>query len=1484
MSNSSFIFRRSLLVSAMTCVLMTQVHASTVRDDIDYQVFRDFAENKGAFSVGATDVQIKDKSGKVLGTVLPKGIAMPDFSVANIETGVATVIDPQYVASAMHNTSNIFSQSLKFGHHLGYDYKIAARNDANDLTEDQIVKMQAAELNDKYNDFSAHRLNKLVTEVAPTNYYQDKTKTASEFDQNNYSAFARLGSGTQNTSDTLGNTKSVEGAYRFLTGGTPPTITGLKEIKNASIDPSSQGYYIRTTEVVYADTHDSNKSYSPLVSITEKGDSGSGLYGFNKKTQKWELVGVVNGVTTLTDPVTNKETMFNTYTLVDRFTLDKGKVKYTGASIALNDKVLNAVQWKNDNAALNQTVLTDINRNNVTLEKSKDLYLNKDLTISLTDNIDQGSGAIFVGQNVPTLVANAMQSRVIVENQPNGRYTWQGAGIDIAKGSELVWRVSNPEKDRLSKVGQGTLTVNGTGKNLGDISVGDGLVMLNQQADSTGKQAFNSVEIVSGRGTVQLGSKDQIDLNNVKFGYRGGRLDLNGLQGLEANYIANIDQGAQIVNHAGNKASLTLLGKKQINSNGVSYYDLKNGGYYRLRSVNTTVKPLVFGQSNLDWAYLGNTLGDNSLSKEYDRQVNAQNLTTTFAGFLGENDPSKNGQLDITYKPTDRASESTLMLTGGSNLNGNLSAEAGTLLLSGLPTSHAIDYARYEEIVKDNDWINRNFTATTIKANNNAKVIVGRNVGQVNANFDIANTASAKLGYINGQTPVCVRSEYNFEHNCSTTPFYAADVLSTIPTTQIKGNVKLSDQAHLALGKAQLTGQITAGANTQVNMASNARWTMTNDSTLGQLSLTDGAQVILNSAADAKAATQYNTLHILGNLTGNGQFNYMTNLSQFQGDKVVVDGVATGNYKLYVQDTGKEVAKTKQHLALMTLNNANQGTQAVVKLANTNEEVDLGAYRYSLIKEGNDYRLYSPLLEKAINTGEIDKLAAEAAAKAAAEKAAAEAAAKAAAEKAAAEAAAKAAAEKAVAEAAAKAAAEKAVAEAAEAAAAKAAAEKAAAEVAAKAAAEKAAALNQAMTAAAQAKTAAAQAKTAASAAASAAATARATNETVTAAQASLEAENAAKAAQAAQTAAQIAQTAVEELKNATGTNVAQALAKVQAATQTATQAAESAKKATDLALAAQNKALADAKAKLLASQQAPTQASGISRFTNTALSEVASQVSTLQHINRGLTRQILSDDARNVWMTADRIKETAGSTQHRPYDKSETLTQVGANHQFTSANGSMTVGGVYSHSTANTDFADHMNGKNDLDMLSLYGKYKLANQAFVAIDAGYGRAKNEIDSSGEKTGFNRNLATVGVNVGKTFATPIVDIQPSVGVRYDHLAGQSYNLNQAKVKVEDTNLVSYRAGVKLSKDITLPAGVRIVPAVAADFVDNTHSDANLVMNDTYRFTQNFGRHSYTEASLGVTYKKWGVSMNAAQSQGKNVSKQQSAGLKVAYQW
>ncbi len=87
--------------------------------------------------------------------------------------------------------------------------------------------------------------------------------------------------------------------------------------------------------------------------------------------------------------------------------------------------------------------------------------------------------------------------------------------------------------------------------------MGDGTVILAQRADDNGlSQAFSSVSIVSGRPTLELNDDKQINPDNIKWGYHGGKLDING-NSLTFHKLNGADDGA-ILTNSGSMANVNL--------------------------------------------------------------------------------------------------------------------------------------------------------------------------------------------------------------------------------------------------------------------------------------------------------------------------------------------------------------------------------------------------------------------------------------------------------------------------------------------------------------------------------------------------------------------------------------------------------------------------------------------------------------------------------------------------------------------------------------------------------------------------------------------------------------------------------------------------------------------------------------------------------------------------------------------------------------
>ncbi|URL07417.1 autotransporter outer membrane beta-barrel domain-containing protein [Avibacterium sp. 21-595] len=930
-------FRYSRIALLIASCATPFAQASVVRSDIDYQYFRDFAENKGKFIVGASNIAIFNKEGQEIG-VMMKDIPMPDLRTATRNLGVATLIAPQYITSVAHNGGY---QSVQFGgedvnpdsHH--YTYSLVDRN--NYPSGEALHK-----------DYHVPRLSKLVTEVAPAEVSDAEQTKAVNTDMSRFPVYVRVGSGTQylRHSDEKGDLERISGAYSYLTGGASMPIN---DVKGGNTDTVSFASIF-------------NDKYGPMATYGRAGDSGSGLYAFDTSKNKWVLVGVLNFDSTDDN---NK----NIWTL-PRLPFIKEKENEDIAGNIVNQRAGEIWHWRKENDTNNSTISDATNSLSVPLRNQNDTNVQsannagKTVTFSgvdggvlrLENNIDQGAGALFFNSNFT------------VKSETN--QTWLGAGVSVAKDKTVTWQVVNPQGDRLSKIGEGTLFVNGRGENLGDISVGDGTVILAQEADDKGKkQAFNQVGITSGRPTVILQSSDQINPDKLYFGFRGGRLDLNG-NDLTFQRIQHSDEGAMIVNHRTDKsASLNLTGVtfseqdltwgswmkagydiyEYINqhANGrTDYFALKNSPYSYYPTNQT---------SSTDWEYLSSDRNE-AVKKIIDRK-NAQFLFTAFTGYLGEKASDKtNGGLNVSYQPVSE--KAVLLLSGGMNLNGDLSIQKGEVILSGMPTPHARDVLNNREVILDDDWIDRRYQANHINVDR-ATLTVGRNVSSLSADINATNNAVLNLGYQPTQK-VCLRSDYTGEVSCDT-PTYNENVLHTIPRTQFTGNVTLSEQSALNLGKTDFIGAIQSENTSQTVLSKEAHWKLTKNSTLGNLTLDEGAQITLS-----QENKPFNTLTINGDLSGKGKFYYRTKFSTRESDQVVVNGEASGEHTLVVNDTGSEPERSKARLTLLTANGLSDNLSVTLQ----NNYADIGTYRYNLIKEGNAFRLYNPIVEKQIEQEE----------------------------------------------------------------------------------------------------------------------------------------------------------------------------------------------------------------------------------------------------------------------------------------------------------------------------------------------------------------------------------------------------------------------------------------------------------------------------------------------------------------------------------
>ncbi|HFB2399883.1 TPA: S6 family peptidase [Neisseria gonorrhoeae] len=1502
--------------------------AALVRDDVDYQIFRDFAENKGKFFVGATDLSVKNKQGQNIGNAL-SNVPMIDFSVADVNKRIATVVDPQYAVSVKHAKAEV--HTFYYGQYNGHNDVADKENEYRVVEQNNYEPHKAwgASNLGRLEDYNMARFNKFVTEVAPIaptdaggglNTYKDK---------NRFSSFVRIGAGRQLVYEKgvyhqEGNEKGYDlrdlsQAYRYAIAGTPYKDINIDQTMNTEglIGFGNHNKQYSAEELKQALSQDALTNYGVL------GDSGSPLFAFDKQKNQWVFLGTYDywagyGKKSWQEWNIYKKEFADKIKQHDNAGTVKGNGEHHWKTTGTNSHIgSTAVRLANNEGDAN-------NGQNVTFEDNG--------TLVLDQNINQGAGGLFFKGDYTVKGAN-------------NDITWLGAGIDVADGKKVVWQVKNPNGDRLAKIGKGTLEINGTGVNQGQLKVGDGTVILNQKADADKKvQAFSQVGIVSGRGTLVLNSSNQINPDNLYFGFRGGRLDANG-NDLTFEHIRNVDEGARIVNHNTDHAStITLTGKSLItNPNSLSVHSIqndydeddysyyyrprrpipqgkdlyyKNYRYYALKSGGSVNAPMPEnGQTeNNDWILMGST--QEEAKKNAMNHKNNQRISG-FSGFFGEeNEKGHNGALNLNFN--GKSAQNRFLLTGGANLNGKISVTQGNVLLSGRPTPHARDFvnkssarkdahfSKNNEVVFEDDWINRTFKAAEIAVNQSASFSSGRNVSDITANITATDNAKVNLGYKNGDE-VCVRSDYTGYVTCNTGNL-SDKALNSFDATRINGNVNLNQNAALVLGKAALWGQIQGQGNSRVSLNQHSKWHLTGDSQVHNLSLAD-SHIHLNNASDAQSANKYHTIKI-NHLSGNGHFHYLTDLAKNLGDKVLVKESASGHYQLHVQNKTGE--PNQEGLDLFDASSVQDRSRLFVSLAN--HYVDLGALRYTIKTENGITRLYNPYAGNRRPVKPAPSPAANTASQA----------------------------------------------------------QKATQTDGAQIAkpqnivvAPPSPQANQAEEALRQ-QAKAEQVKRQQAAEAEKVARQKDEEAKRKAAEIARQQEEARKAAELAakqkaeaeRKARELARQKAEEASHQANAkpkrrrrrailprppapvfslddydakdnsessigNLARVIPRMGRELindyeeipleELEDEAEEERRQATQFqpksrnrrAISSEPSSDEDASESVSTSDkhpqdntelhekvetaglqpraaqprtQAAAQADAVSTNTNSALSDaMASTQSILLDTGASLTRHIAqksrADAEKNsVWMSNTGYGRDYASAQYRRFSSKRTQTQIGIDRSLSE---NMQIGGVLTYSDSQHTF-DQAGGKNTFVQANLYGKYYLNDAWYVAGDIGAGSLRSRLQTQ-QKANFNRTSIQTGLTLGNTLKINQFEIVPSAGIRYSRLSSADYKLGDDSVKVSSMAVKTLTAGLDFAYRFKV-GNLTVKPLLSAAYFANYGKGGVNVGGKSFAYKAD-NQQQYS-AGAALLYRNVTLNVNGSITKGKQLEKQKSGQIKI----
>lgn len=1350
------VFRLNFLTACISLGIVSQAWAGHTYFGIDYQYYRDFAENKGKFAVGAKDIEVYNKKGELVGKSMTKA-PMIDFSVVS-RNGVAALVENQYIVSVAHN-----------GGYTDVDFGAEGRNPDQHRFTYQIAKRNNYKPGQYDGDYHMPRLHKFVTEIVPAEMtsHMDGRKYA---DLNKYPDRVRIGSGQQwqrtDEQQAKGDAYSswLAGAYNWRIAGNTHVQTGTG---NGTVDLSGN---------LTKPNH-----YGPLPIAGSFGDSGSPMFIYDAEQKKW----LINGVLQSGNPylgggngfqLVRKKWFYDSVFDNDTKTyfFDRKPNKHylftasdngTGTVTKTEDSTSTAVKLFNP-------TLSERGVEKVYARGGNNFYKPKLDNGESLSFIDQGKGELIFTNSVNQGAGGLYFEGDFDVSTANPNDTWQGAGVHVSEDSTVIWKVNGVENDRLSKIGKGTLHVKAKGINKGSISVGDGTVILDQQADEAGqKQAFKEVGIVSGRATVQLNSTDQVDPNNIYFGFRGGRLDLNG-HSLTFKRIQNTDEGAMIVNHnATTESTVTITGSDTINDN----------------------------------------TGD--LTNKRD---------IAFNGWFGDKDDTKNtGHLNVTYNPLNK--DNHFLLSGGTNLKGNITQERGTLVFSGRPTPHAYNHLREDlskkegipqgEIVWDHDWINRTFKAENFQIKGGSAV-VSRNVSSIEGNWTVSNNANATFGVVpNQQNTICTRSDWTGLTTCQKVDLTDTKVINSIPTTQINGSINLTDNATANVkGLAKLNGNVTLTNHSQFTLSNNATqtgniqlfdnanatvdnatlmgnvnlkdsaqfylknshfshqiqgdkgttvtlenatWTMPSDTTLQNLTL-NNSTVTLNSAYSASsnntprrrrrsletettptsAEHRFNTLTVNGTLRGKGTFQFTSSLFGYKSDKLKLSNDAEGDYTLAVRDTGKEPETLEQLTLIEGLDN--QRLSDKLKFTLENDHVDAGALRYELVKNNGEFRLHNPIKEQELRNDLVK---------------------------------------------------------------------------------------------------------------------AEQTERTLEAKQAELVPRTQSPKAKAR------SKRALRAAFSDTPLDLSQ-LNALEAALEVINAPQQSEK---------------DRQAQEEQAEKQRKQKDLISRYSNSALSELSATVNSMLSVQDELDRLFVDQAQSALWTNIAQDKRRYDSDAFRAYQQKTNLRQIGVQKALDNGR----IGAVFSHSRSDNTFDEQVKNHATLTMMSGFAQYQWGDLQFgVNVGAGISASKMAEEQSRK---IHRKAINYGVNASYQFRLGQLGIQPYLGVNRYFIERENYQSEDVKVQTPSLAFNRYNAGIRVDYTFTPTDNISVKPYFFVNYVDVSNANVQTTVNSTM-LQQSFGRYWQKEVGLKAEILHFQLSAFISKSQGSQLGKQQNVGVKLGYRW
>lgn len=284
-----------------------------------------------------------------------------------------------------------------------------------------------------------------------------------------------------------------------------------------------------------------------------------------------------------------------------------------------------------------------------------------------------------------------------------------------------------------------------------------------------------------------------------------------------------------------------------------------------------------------------------------------------------------------------------------------------------------------------------------------------------------------------------------------------------------------------------------------------------------------------------------------------------------------------------------------------------------------------------------------------------------------------------------------------------------------------------------------------------------------------------------------------------------------------------------------------------------------------------------ISRYSNSALSELSATVNSMLSVQDELDRLFVDQAQSALWTNIAQDKRRYDSDAFRAYQQKTNLRQIGVQKALDNGR----IGAVFSHSRSDNTFDEQVKNHATLTMMSGFAQYQWGDLQFgVNVGAGISASKMAGEHSRK---IHRKAINYGVNASYQFRLGQLGIQPYLGVNRYFIERENYQSEEVKVQTPSLAFNRYNAGIRVDYTFTPTDNISVKPYFFVNYVDVSNANVQTAVNRTM-LQQSFGRYWQKEVGLKAEILHFQLSAFISKSQGSQLGKQQNVGVKLGYRW